>query len=82
MSVTWPPEGLPERTPAEYAASLADWAGEDESRLHGALLEGNGTTRRAFVRRLSDEQLRKLHGRVTGTDDLQTRAELRRRAAT
>ena len=72
--------------PAAYATNLARWAGNDAAKLHGALLSGNGKTKNAFMRRLSDDQLRTLHNRVAGKaglagirDDYETHRELRRR---
>lgn len=58
--IVWPPSSLAGNGPAEYAAALVAWAGDDTDRLYGASRCGNGKTVNAFVRRLSDAQLQTL----------------------
>jgi hypothetical protein len=65
---------------------MADWAGNDPDRLFGALVSAR--SRKAYVQRLSDDQLRRLYGRLyagpgsPGFTTRETSRELQRRGLT
>lgn len=71
------PSSVDGATPSEFATALVEWATGNRARLLGSYLESNGTSQRAFLRRLDECDLGLLGECPQAEHDV--RAERRRR---